>query len=159
MVAAAVPLELSAYPDASVKATFLSDGVLDHSLLDGLCTAILEKRHDSWVGEDARRRRREGVPARGKSAPASLSCFAASPNHSTFSKNRHGRFQESKLFEQLFEQIVRQCVEVGLVQGKHLSVDGSFVEANAHIFASELVANDCIRGCVIDDVCPVSQRG
>src|SRR5437764_7506256 len=47
------------------------------------------------------------------------------PDHSTFSKNRHGRFQESKLFEQLFEQIVRQCVEVGLVQGKHLSVEGS----------------------------------
>jgi len=53
------------------------------------------------------------------------------PHHSTFSKNRHGRFQESKLFEQLFEEIVRQCVEVGLVQGQHLSVDGSFVEANA----------------------------
>jgi transposase len=45
--------------------------------------------------------------------------------------HRHGRFQESKLFEQLFEQIVRQCVQVGLVQGQHLSVDGSFVEANA----------------------------
>jgi len=53
------------------------------------------------------------------------------PHHSKFSKNRHGRFQESKLFEELFEQIVKQCVEVGLVQGKHLSVDGSFVEANA----------------------------
>src|SRR6201993_3042457 len=53
------------------------------------------------------------------------------PHHSTFSKNRHGRFQESKLFEQLFEQIVRQCVAVGLVRGKELSVDGSFVEANA----------------------------
>src|SRR6202161_4591639 len=53
------------------------------------------------------------------------------PHHSTFSKNRHGRFQESKLFEELFERIVRQCVEEGLVQGKHLSVDGSFVEANA----------------------------
>ena len=53
------------------------------------------------------------------------------PHHSTFSKNRHGRFQESKLFEQLFEQIVKQCVEVGLVRGKDLSVDGSFVEANA----------------------------
>jgi transposase len=53
------------------------------------------------------------------------------PHHSTFSKNRHGRFQASQLFEQLFEEIVRQCVEVGLVQGKHLSVDGSFVEANA----------------------------
>ncbi len=53
------------------------------------------------------------------------------PHHSTFSKNRHGRFQEAKLFEQLFEQIVRQCMEVGLVEGKQLSVDGSFVEANA----------------------------
>ena len=53
------------------------------------------------------------------------------PHHSTFSKNRHGRFQETKLFEQLFEQIVRQCVEVGLVEGKQLSVSGSFVEANA----------------------------
>jgi transposase len=53
------------------------------------------------------------------------------PHHSTFSKNRHGRFQESQLFEELFEQIVRQCMEVGLVQGKQLSVDGSFVEANA----------------------------
>src|SRR5438067_3617007 len=53
------------------------------------------------------------------------------PHHSTFSKNRHGRFQESKLFEELFAQIVRQCVEVGLVKGENLSVDGSFVEANA----------------------------
>jgi transposase len=53
------------------------------------------------------------------------------PHHSTFSKNRHGRFQDSKLFAQLFEQIVRHCVQVGLVEGKHLSVDGTFVEANA----------------------------
>jgi len=52
-------------------------------------------------------------------------------NSRTISKNRHGRFQESKLFEELFEQIVRQCLEVGLVQEKHLSVDGSFAEANA----------------------------
>src|ERR1700693_5125758 len=54
------------------------------------------------------------------------------PHHSTFSKNRHGRFQQSKLFEELFEEIVARCLEVGLVQGKHLSVDGSFVEANAN---------------------------
>src|SRR6476646_6576305 len=53
------------------------------------------------------------------------------PHHSTFSENQHGRFQESKLFEQLFEQIVQQCMEVGLVEGKQLSVDGTFVEANA----------------------------
>jgi len=54
------------------------------------------------------------------------------PHHSTFSKNRHGRFQESKLFEQLFQEIVTRCLEVGLVQGNNLSVDGSFVEANAN---------------------------
>jgi len=28
-------------------------------------------------------------------------------HHSTFSKNRHGRFQESRLFDELFEQIAR----------------------------------------------------
>ena len=53
------------------------------------------------------------------------------PHHSTFSKNRHGRFQESKLFEQMFERIVARCLEVGLVRGDKLSVDGTFVEANA----------------------------
>ena len=53
------------------------------------------------------------------------------PHHSTFSKNRHGRFQESKLFEQMFERIVAQCLEVGLVRGDKLSVDGTFVEASA----------------------------
>src|SRR6476660_7180583 len=53
------------------------------------------------------------------------------PHHSTFSKNRHGRFQEARLFEQLFEQVVRRCVKGGLVEGKHLSVDGSFIQANA----------------------------
>src|SRR5215472_2406519 len=53
------------------------------------------------------------------------------PHHATFSKNRHGRFLESDLFQQLFEEIVARCLETGLVRGDHLSVDGSFVEANA----------------------------
>lgn len=45
----------------------------------------------------------------------------------------HGRFQESNLFRELFEAIVARCVEVGLVTGKHLSVDGTQVPANAGI--------------------------
>src|SRR3974390_1934598 len=53
------------------------------------------------------------------------------PHHSTFSKNRHGRFQESNLFQEIFEEIVARCVEVGLVKGEHMSVDGSFIQANA----------------------------
>jgi transposase len=42
------------------------------------------------------------------------------PHHSTFSKNRHGRFQESNLFQEIFEEIVARCVEAGLVKGEHL---------------------------------------
>jgi len=53
------------------------------------------------------------------------------PHHSTFSKNRHGRFQESSLFRDLFEAIVGRCIEVGLVTGTNLSVDGTQVQANA----------------------------
>lgn len=55
------------------------------------------------------------------------------PHHSTFSKNRHGRFQEADLFRELFEAIVVRCVEIGLVTGKHLSVDGTQVMANASV--------------------------
>ena len=54
------------------------------------------------------------------------------PHHSTFSKNRHGRFQESNLFQELFERIVEQCIAVGLVEGEQMSVDGSFIMANAN---------------------------
>src|SRR5499425_2853794 len=53
------------------------------------------------------------------------------PHHSTFSKNRHGRFQESRLFQELFEEVVTRCVQAGLVKGEHMSVDGSFIQANA----------------------------
>jgi Transposase domain (DUF772) len=52
-------------------------------------------------------------------------------HHSTFSKNRHGRFQESNLLQEIFEEIVARCVEAGLVKGEHMSVDGSFIQVNA----------------------------
>jgi transposase len=54
------------------------------------------------------------------------------PHHSTFSKNRHGRFQESNLFQELFERIVDQCMATGLVSGEHMSADSTFVQANAN---------------------------
>src|ERR1043166_8227570 len=53
------------------------------------------------------------------------------PDHSTFSKNRHGRFQQSNLFQELFERIVEQCIQAGLVKGEQMSVDGSFILADA----------------------------
>jgi transposase len=53
------------------------------------------------------------------------------PHHSTFSKNRHGRFQESALFLDLFERVVQQCMEVGLLKGADLSVDSTQISADA----------------------------
>ena len=53
------------------------------------------------------------------------------PDHSTFSKNRHGRFRQSGVFREVFEEIVRRCLEAGLVEGQNLVVDGTMVGANA----------------------------
>ncbi len=53
------------------------------------------------------------------------------PDHSTSSKNRHGRFRQSGVFREEFEEIVRRCLEVGLVEGENLAVDGTLVGANA----------------------------
>lgn len=53
------------------------------------------------------------------------------PDHSTFSKNRQGRFRDSSVFRDFFEMVVQQCVNVGLVQGERLSVDGTVIAANA----------------------------
>lgn len=39
----------------------------------------------------------------------------AVPDHSTFSKNRHGRFRANGTFRWLFEEVVRRCMAAGLV--------------------------------------------
>jgi len=53
------------------------------------------------------------------------------PDHSTFSKNRHGRFRDSDLLRRLFEQVVRRCMDEGLVGGEGFAVDASLIEADA----------------------------
>ena len=42
------------------------------------------------------------------------------PDHSTFSKNRHGRFRASDLLRQVFETVLRRCLEEGLVGWRRL---------------------------------------
>lgn len=53
------------------------------------------------------------------------------PNHSTFSKNRHGRFRDSDLFRWLFNEVVRRCMDAGLVKGEGFAVDASIIKADA----------------------------
>ena len=54
------------------------------------------------------------------------------PDHSTFSKNRHGRFRDSDLLRELFETTVRGCIEEGLVGGEGFAVDASLINADAN---------------------------
>jgi transposase len=53
------------------------------------------------------------------------------PDHSTFSKNRHGRFRESNLFRHLFESVLARCITEGLVGGETFGADASLIRADA----------------------------
>ena len=53
------------------------------------------------------------------------------PDHSTFSKNRHGRFREADAFRFVFEQVLQRCIKAGLVSGEGFAVDASVVKADA----------------------------
>jgi transposase len=53
------------------------------------------------------------------------------PDHSTFSKNRHGRFREAEAFRFVFEQVLKRCIDAGLVGGEGFAVDASVVKADA----------------------------
>jgi transposase len=51
------------------------------------------------------------------------------PDHSTFSKNRHGRFRDSDLLRRLFETVLQRCIDEGLVGGEGFAVDASLIQA------------------------------
>ncbi len=53
------------------------------------------------------------------------------PDHSTFSKNRHGRFRDSDLFRHLFEIVLARCIAEGLVGGEEFGIDASIIPADA----------------------------
>jgi transposase len=61
-----------------------------------------------------------------------LGLDGAVPDHSTFSKNRHGRFRESDLFRRLFETVLRRCMQERLVGGEGFAVDASLIKADAN---------------------------
>ena len=54
------------------------------------------------------------------------------PDHSTFSRNRHGRFRDSDILRRLFEAVVERCLREGLVGGDGFAVDASLIAADAN---------------------------
>ena len=56
----------------------------------------------------------------------------AVPDHSTFSKNRHGRFRQSDTLRHVFETVLRRCMSEGLVGGEGFAIDASVIKADAN---------------------------
>lgn len=61
------------------------------------------------------------------------------PDHSTISQLRRRKPAFRKVFRRLFEEVVRQCVEKGLVSGTLMSTDSTLVKANASRVSEYLV--------------------
>jgi transposase len=69
----------------------------------------------------------------------------AIPDHSTFSKNRHGRFRQSDAFRYVFEAVLRRCMREGLVAGEGFAIDASVIKADANR-ARGVPATDWTKG-------------
>lgn len=54
------------------------------------------------------------------------------PDASTLSQNRRRRFNESDVYQQIFDEIVIQAMDKGLIKGHHLYTDSTHIKANAN---------------------------
>ena len=54
------------------------------------------------------------------------------PDHATISANRTRRFKDNNIAEKIFDEILRQCTEKGLVGGKILYTDSTHIKAKAN---------------------------
>src|SRR5438128_11351578 len=84
------------------------------------------------------------------------------PHHSTFSKNRHGRFQESNMFQEIFEVIVASFVEAGVAESKGMSNVCRFVQSNAEniicIDSQEVPELHKVNHNVLEELCGTGEK-
>ena len=66
------------------------------------------------------------------------------PDHSTLSRLRNERWAGSGVFERTFDEVVKQCALAGLVSGRHLSIDGSKVRAEASMKSLRPIVERCV---------------
>jgi transposase len=62
------------------------------------------------------------------------------PDRTTINKLRNIKWAENGVFKAIMRRIVHQCIEVGLVSGKHLSVDGTQIRADASVKSIEPIS-------------------
>lgn len=53
-------------------------------------------------------------------------------DHSTFSKNRHGRFRDNDTLRFVFEKVLQRCLAEKLVGGEGFATDASVIKADAN---------------------------
>ena len=80
-----------------------------------------------------------------------LDLFDRVPDHSTVSQLRRRKPSFRKVFRRLFEEVVHQCVEKGLVSGRVVGTDSTHVRANASRTSAEEAGvywekTGCLRG-------------
>jgi transposase len=56
----------------------------------------------------------------------------AIPDHSTFSKTRHGRFRKADILRRVFEATVATCMAKGMIGAEGFATDASIIKADAH---------------------------
>lgn len=64
------------------------------------------------------------------------------PDHSTISQNRRRRYNDSDVFPEVFDEIVRQAINSGLVGGQYLFTDSTHLKASANRNHREVVEVD-----------------
>jgi transposase len=74
------------------------------------------------------------------------------PDHSTISQNRRRRFKESNLFQEIFDEILRQAIEAGLVGGDQLFTDSTHLKASANRNRREVVEVEQSPRDYLDDL-------
>ncbi|MBH8604898.1 MULTISPECIES: hypothetical protein [unclassified Thermoactinomyces] len=65
----------------------------------------------------------------------------------TFSKNRRSRFNDTTIFRESFDEIVLQAIRHGLIKGKELFTDPTFLKANANKnrFTCQMVRQSAVK--------------
>ena len=64
------------------------------------------------------------------------------PWHSTLSRTR--QLYDEDVFNQLFKQVLKQCIDKGMLTGKRQAIDSVFVKANASMDSVEDILDDAM---------------
>ena len=88
-----------------------------------------------------------------------LDLFDRVPDHSTISQLRRRKPTFRKIFRRLFEEVVRQCIEKGLVSGRVVATDSTHIKANASISSEELIESPDGPGAYWDRLVAYEEEG